>query len=65
MTQWKARNFVGTLAAAYAELGDFDKAIKYQKDATALQGDYPSEAEMKRDLTLYMQHKPFRTKIDR
>jgi hypothetical protein len=36
MTQWKVRNFVGTIAAAYAEIGDFDKAIKYQKDATGL-----------------------------
>jgi TPR repeat protein len=60
-TEWKSRNFVGTLAAAYAELGDFDKAIKYQKQAIELAGDYPDDAEMKRSLTLYEQHKPFRS----
>ena len=64
LTQWGSRNFVGTLAAAYAEIGDFDKAIKYQKHALGLEGDYPSDAEMERSLTLYEQHKPFRSSAD-
>lgn len=63
-TQWGSRNFVGTLAAAYAEIGDFDKAVNYQKQAIELEGDYPPDAEMERNLTLYEQHQRFRSSAD-
>lgn len=47
------------LAAAYAETGDFDAAIKYQKQALAAKG---SPAEMRENmastLRLYEQHRP-------
>jgi tetratricopeptide (TPR) repeat protein len=38
MTQWKNANFLGTLAAAYAETGDFDQAVKFEKKAIGAAG---------------------------
>lgn len=50
-----------TLAAAYAELGDFDQAVNDQVRAiqTAPSG-YPKLSEMKERLELYKKHKPYR-----
>jgi len=48
------------LAAAYAEVGDFDAAIKYQKQAIALSGDYPDRQAMEEALELYQKRKPYR-----
>jgi hypothetical protein len=60
LTQWGVRNFVGTLAAAYAEFGDFDKAVNYLRQAMDLQAGYPSDTEMEQTLRRYNEHKPFR-----
>lgn len=60
LTDWKVKNFVGTLAAAYAEAGDFDRAITYQQDALNMPGDYPDAEEMSKALRLYHEHKPYR-----
>ena len=36
LDQWENWQYVSSLAAAYAELGQFDKAIEWQKKAIAM-----------------------------
>jgi tetratricopeptide (TPR) repeat protein len=56
LTGWKASGDLETLAAAYAEDGQYDEAIKWQKKAAQLA---PGDVDAKR-LGLYRQKKPFR-----
>ena len=56
LTQWKEANSVETLAAAYAEAGQFDEAIKWQTQAAEID---PKAVDTKR-LALYQQRQPFR-----
>jgi tetratricopeptide (TPR) repeat protein len=60
-TSWKDPYYLDTLAAAYAEAGQFDEAVRYQtraRDDPALKGYLRTPA--KRRLELYKQKKPFR-----
>ena len=50
---------VDTLAAAYAETGDFDSAVKYQTQAISLAPDGPQKAEYRDRLKLYREKKPY------
>ena len=51
---------LATLAAAYAESGDFGQALKYQKQALAMANwPDPERKEMQKRLDLYEQGKPF------
>jgi tetratricopeptide (TPR) repeat protein len=55
LTEWHNAQAIDSLAAAYAETGDFDKAIQFQKQA--------DEMDKKADpdrLALYEKHQPFR-----
>lgn len=58
-TQWQNPNYFDTLAAAYAEAGDFESAVRWQSKATASvpeneQADYQSR------LVLYRKGKAYR-----
>jgi tetratricopeptide (TPR) repeat protein len=59
-------NFFGygcldTLAAAYAETGDFDQAVKCETQSIeTAPSRHPMLSEMKQRLELYKRHKPFR-----
>jgi hypothetical protein len=55
------RNYWAALAAAYAETGDFDKAIAEQTKAVADKSlDREDRESMEKRLNLYKQKKPYR-----
>jgi tetratricopeptide (TPR) repeat protein len=55
LTEWRNRLALDALAAAYAETGDFDKAIEFQKQADEIN----KKADPDR-LALYEKHQPMR-----
>jgi tetratricopeptide (TPR) repeat protein len=60
LTGWKVGYAVGSLAAAHAETGDFDAAVKWQAKANTL---YPTDEIKARGevrLKLYRDRKPYR-----
>ena len=65
LSEWESDRELVVLAAAYAEVGDFDSAVKYQLLALkimALKKFKPSSsefAEQNRRLELYRHQKPF------
>ncbi len=60
LSAWQMPPYIATLAAAYAESGDFKQAVNYQQQALAMLG-WPASARdaMKKRLELYQQGKPF------
>ena len=58
---WKDENMIDTLAAAYAETGDFDSAARYAAQALAIRGIEPVDSKrIQRHLTLFQQHQQIR-----
>jgi tetratricopeptide (TPR) repeat protein len=60
ITNWREASFIDTLAAAYAEKGDFDSAVKFENRAIALD---PNEKEVpgsKQRLAMFQHHQPIR-----
>ncbi|VTT99114.1 tpr repeat-containing protein : TPR repeat-containing protein OS=Pedosphaera parvula (strain Ellin514) GN=Cflav_PD3636 PE=4 SV=1: TPR_11: TPR_16: TPR_11: TPR_11 [Gemmataceae bacterium] len=61
LTEWAEPGFLDTLAAAHAECGDFDDAVKWQEKAMGLLGGDPDrEADYRSRLDRYLAHKPAR-----
>lgn len=61
LTDWKNGAYIDTLGAAYAEGGDFDKAVKFQRQALeSTTVSDPDRKGMKERLKLYERHKPYR-----
>jgi tetratricopeptide (TPR) repeat protein len=61
IAEWRDENTIDTLAAAYAETGDFDSAVRYAAQALAVKGITPvDQNHIRRHLTLFQQHQPVR-----
>jgi tetratricopeptide (TPR) repeat protein len=60
LSEWKGANELDTLAAAYAEIGDFDKAVEYQEKANKLRTDSEDNEKGEERLELYKDKKPYR-----
>jgi len=63
LTDWKNHSYVGTLAAVYAEVGDFATAVKWQKEAIDLLTEDKRakwQANYESRLKLYQSGKPYR-----
>ncbi len=62
LADWKDYRYLGTLAAAYAEAGDFQQAIKRQKEAIDLLPEDKRlvlQANYEKRLKLYVSGKPY------
>jgi tetratricopeptide (TPR) repeat protein len=62
-TEWKAAHIISTLAAGYAENGDFEKACEYSNkalDADGGNGDI--DEQLQKELSSYKEKKPWREK---
>jgi len=61
LTDWKYDKYIDTLAAAYAENGQFEEAIKWEEKAIELAYEF-HKAPFRSRLELYKSGKPYRQK---
>src|SRR5437763_52903 len=60
-SQWKNGAAIDTLAAAYAEAGDFTQSVKFQEQALSFpESSAESRTGMEKRLALYQKHLPYR-----
>jgi tetratricopeptide (TPR) repeat protein len=60
-TEWKQPHIVSTLAAGYAESGDFTEARKYSRQAVEAEGTSPEvKQQLEGELASYQADKPWR-----
>jgi tetratricopeptide (TPR) repeat protein len=59
---WDHWNHLDTLAAAYAEAGDFPNAVKWEEKAIELVPD-KSQGKLRAHLDLFKAHKPYREEL--
>lgn len=63
LSNWEDPGIIDTLAAGYAETGDFSKAIAFQEQAMWMNGVTEEvRAGMEERLALYRRGKPYREK---
>jgi hypothetical protein len=59
LTEWKDSARLDTLAAAYAESGDFESAVKWEEKAIGLATEADKDS-CRAHLALYQAGKPYR-----
>ncbi len=59
VTDYKQAHILSTLAASYAETGDWEKAVNWSQKAVELGSD-PMKAQLAKELESYQQQKPWR-----
>lgn len=66
LTEFKEAHILSTLAAGYAEVGDFDKAIEYSEKAveSGKQENTDQLEQLEKELESYKEKKPWREKQD-
>jgi len=64
LTNWKVAYCLGTLAAACAETGNFDEAVKWQEKGIELGLGPKDLKEAKKMLDLYKQKKPYHAELN-
>ena len=68
LTEYKKAYILSTLAAAYAELGDFDKAMEWSQKGIKLAEKDPDDKErlddLKKELESYKKRQPYREAMD-
>jgi tetratricopeptide (TPR) repeat protein len=62
LSRWQNPMVLDTLATAYAELGDFTAAVKWQSKAIELVTDDEERKDYGTRLKLYQNKKPYREK---
>ncbi len=61
LSEWKAANYMDTLAAAFAEEGDYKEAARYEEQAISLSASGgTNRLEMQKRLEIYRQNRPYR-----
>jgi tetratricopeptide (TPR) repeat protein len=60
LTDYKASHILSTLAAGYAETGDFETAKKWSKKAVEVAGNDSTREQLAKELTSYEARKPWR-----
>ena len=60
LTAWKETSSLDMLAAAYAETGEFDKAVRWQEKANMQYTDADERRKGEERLKLYKEKKPYR-----
>ena len=63
LTDWEKPEYLDTLAAAAAEVGDFDAAVAWQARAIALLSDEQQRDDYRSRLALYQAKKPYRERF--
>jgi len=65
LSQWQNPAYLDTLAAAYAEKGDFPNALKWQELAVKLSAQEPPEVQqdIKSRIALYEKKEPYREEL--
>src|SRR5207302_9178325 len=60
MTKWKDGNSIDTLAAACAESGDFESALRYEQQALTTAGANEIVPKLQEHAALFKQNRPVR-----